>query len=119
MVPKQGMAWRLGLALYALLIAAGSLGPAGAEDVGVSDKLAHFIAYAALAVLAWQAFPTRWGLACAGAFAWGVAMELLQAVVPGRFCSGLDLLANAGGVLLGVALMLLWRRLRPLLSAVH
>lgn len=119
MAAEQGRGWRLPLALYALLIAAGSLGPVGASSVDVSDKLAHFAGYAVLAVLACQAFPARRLQACAGALAWGGLMELLQALVPGRSCSWLDMLANAGGVLLGAALVQLWRRLRPPLPSSH
>lgn len=76
-----------------------------------SDKLVHFIAFAALA------FPLartgRFGLlpVVIGASAFGCAIELIQP----RFNRGADVndwIADVAGVVLGIGLGLLYRRLR-------
>jgi VanZ family protein len=84
-------------------------------ETGMSDKLGHFMAYGALALLGW--------LACAkettrrrimiGLVIYGAALEGLQMLVPGRFFSTLDMIANALGVGAAYAVLFLiarWRR---------
>lgn len=74
-------------------------------DPGISDKFAHFAAYAALALAG--------GIACrgsglviilaAGLLLLGIGLEFVQAFIPGRSASGYDGLANAIGIALGSA----------------
>ncbi|MCC7008379.1 MAG: VanZ family protein [Acidobacteria bacterium] len=72
----------------------------------VSDKTAHFAAYAVLAaLLLWGTSNVRWAgvgwrsglLAIAGAAAYGVFDELHQAFVPGRSTSFDDWVADVSG----------------------
>ena len=74
-------------------------------DPGISDKFAHLLAYAALALAG--------GIACrgsrlviilaAGLLLLGIGLEFVQAFIPGRSASGYDGLANAFGIALGSA----------------
>ena len=70
------------------------------------DKIEHFGAYAALAAGAVQLFQRRlsWGFVCVLLVLMGIALEYLQAQMGlGRMLDRQDALANAVGVLLGLA----------------
>lgn len=72
----------------------------------VSDKLEHFIAYAALSAGAVQLFARRlsWGLVCVLLVLLGIGLEFLQAKMAlGRMLDRYDALANTLGVLTGLA----------------
>jgi len=77
-----------------------------------NDKVKHFLSYAILAHLGCQAGLTwikRYAL-CALTFAVSVLIEFLQPLT-GRDFELLDMAANFGGIILGIALMqaYLWR----------
>jgi len=93
---------------WTLLIALGSLWPGvGTPPVAQLDKLEHAAAYLVLALLYLRVF-RRAATALGLAFLVGLSIELLQAAVPGRFCSAWDLAANSAGLALGA-----WIRSRP------
>ncbi|MFN7055570.1 VanZ family protein [Hyphomonas sp.] len=99
--------------LTALAIAWLSLIPAeGVPAPQVSDKIRHFVAYAALALpfTVWMGV-RRWLAAAVIAAVYGAAMEVAQALAPtGREGSFGDAAANAGGALIGaLAARLIWR----------
>jgi VanZ family protein len=100
-------AWKAAIALLATAIVLGSLlpMPETATPAGL-DKLEHFFAYFALALLASGiATPARLRVVMARAFALGAAVEGLQAfVTTTRSADWADLLANALGVLAAWAL---------------
>jgi len=115
--PPRHRAARLALGGYAALLAFGSLWPAGMPSV--ADPLAwmrptwqnvlHVPAYAGLVVLLAAAWPLdarrrAAGLAAraAACVVFGTAMELAQAVIPGRTGSLTDALLNVVGVALGL-----------------
>lgn len=87
--------------------------------VASNDKVGHFIAYGTLMLhlgLLFAGNPKRLLIAGAFAFIYGGLMEFGQSFVPGRSVSGLDLLANTGGVIIGYGLTLLFgKRVRKLL----
>ncbi len=88
----------------------GSLQP-GVELPGQlwnADKVYHLFAYAWLALLPFAVFQVPRAALCAALamFGLGVVLELLQSLIPGRFASGMDMLANALGVGLGIGLAL-------------
>jgi VanZ family protein len=73
----------------------------------IYDKLQHILAFFTLGWLADHAFPgpgrqRRWFILLLG---YGLALELIQAVIPGRYFSLLDLGADA----CGLALYLIYR----------
>lgn len=83
---------------------------------GVSDKIEHFVAYAALTCagrLGHPERPTAWALAVT-VIAYSIGIELAQSFIPGRMMSGWDVVANTGGTVIGLALSwLILRRLPP------
>lgn len=85
-------------------IAVFSLWPEGfVPDTYMLDKLAHFSAYAALAIVP-AVFTTSWRTLLwitAGLIAVGTGMEAAQHLLPHRWASYSDLAANIAGVLTG------------------
>ena len=80
---------------------------------GLNDKVLHFSAYTLLAAVPVFGFPLRTGLPAAAAMILlGAILDLAQNFVPGRSFDLYDILANTLGVLIGIALGLLTRRLR-------
>jgi len=76
------------------------------EVPGGFDKVEHFTAYAALAAGAVQLFQRRlsWGFVCVLLVLMGIVLEYLQARMGlGRMLDRQDALANAIGVLIGLA----------------
>jgi len=96
------------IALAAILVA--SLSPVdSAGDPGSADKTMHVIAYA-IAVIPLAAAPLKSRLRIAlGALIWSGTIELVQPLV-GRSASFSDLMANATGVLLGLFVAVMFRR---------
>ena len=97
--------WSLGC-LLALGVAAGSLTPSGILDiVSVSDKIQHAFAYFVL--MFWFSGLFRrerhWILAVA-ILAFGFGLELAQTGTSSRSFDLTDAAANAGGILLALAL---------------
>jgi VanZ family protein len=86
--------------------------------VNMWDKSEHFIAYAVLATVCLTLFPGRLARIVAGCIGFGVAIEILQAIMGfGRDGDWRDALANSIGVLLavGVERLARWlaRRVAP------
>ncbi len=87
-----------------LAVIALSVIPQGAmPDTGLSDKLGHMAAYATLALAGGIAYRGARSLLilAVGLLLLGAGLELVQALLPGRFASGYDLLANLVGISLG------------------
>ncbi len=78
----------------------------------LSDKVQHLAAYAVLAVLGGFGFAAgrRVGRVALALFALGVAMEIVQSFVPGRFAGLDDVVANSTGILIGCGLALIVNR---------
>ena len=75
---------------------------------GLSGKMNHIMAYAALTVAGGMAYRGGWALAilALGLVLMGAGLELIQAVLPSRSASGYDALANAVGMALGSTVVL-------------
>jgi hypothetical protein len=120
-MPSDTRRNRIGAGAWLAAMAAvivGELLPATSEpivligELGVSDKVIHFAAYALLAFIPVLAFRLRTGLLCAVAMiALGVALEFAQRLSPGRMFEVADMVANALGVLAGAAAALAARAL--------
>jgi VanZ family protein len=119
-----GWLWRWGPALAAMaaIFLASSIPDVGPLPADMSDKTAHFIAYAILGVLVIRAVSgARWSgcTAAAGWTAWAVTAayggsdEWHQFFVPGRTPSVLDVAADAAGAALGVLAVVGVARARP------
>lgn len=93
--------WMAGILLVSLL-------PGGPATPGGTTW--HLAGYGVLGILwgQWQAAWLVWVLATA----YGAAIEGLQWLIPGRLAEASDLLANALGVLAGVAIAGIWARVR-------
>lgn len=91
-----------------------ALRPITAEEwFSGQDKLLHFAAYASFYLWGGASFPdARWRLPAA-LLAYGVAIELLQALTPYRTMSFADAVANALGLVLGAVLLRVVRRRWP------
>ena len=112
--------WRPGYFAIAVafLIAVGSLMPA--EDAGSlpgSDLAHHVFAYFLLSLFAVLAVTGRLntGVALMGAMALGVSLELIQPLV-GRVSDFHDVMANAAGVVAGLAAATGFRHVQQRLS---
>jgi VanZ family protein len=106
MLARLVLAWRLLAWGTALAILVGSLWPSMPPvPGGVSDKLLHYLAYVALALVFTAAFSRRHWLAIAlGLALFGGAIELLQHWLPGqRAGEWRDLAANLAGIATGLA----------------
>jgi VanZ family protein len=91
-----------------------SLRPITAEEwFSGQDKLLHLAAYAGFYLWGGASFPdARWRLPAA-LLAYGIAIELLQALTPYRTMSFADVVANALGLVLGAVLLRVARRRWP------
>jgi VanZ family protein len=108
-----------------LLVITGSLLPASSpviRAVGrlpVNQKVLHFCGYTWLALLALLTIKRR-SVAVMAAFAMillGVALEFGQRLVPGRAFEIRDMFINGFGVLTGIAIGILSRRIAPAVSS--
>ena len=108
--------------LWAVLICCvvvGSLLPAASPvivavgRVHISLKVLHFCAYTSLALIALVAVRRRSAavLAALAMILLGVALEFGQKLVPGRSCEIRDMFINGAGVLTGIAIGFLSRRI--------
>ena len=104
-----------------LLVIIGSLLPASSpliravERLPVSQKVLHFCAYTWLALLALLAIKRR-SLAVLAALVMillGVTLEFGQKLVPGREFEVRDMFINGAGVLTGISIGILSRRMVP------
>ena len=70
----------------------------------VWDKAQHFLAYAALGGVGWLGYPDRRHMIMLffGLMALGIGLEAAQTLVPGRFPSVVDAMANTLGALAGL-----------------
>jgi VanZ family protein len=102
------------LALAVLSLAPGEALP----DTGVSDKLEHFAAYGVLSLMGMYAYPDKSRLwwVITGLVLYGISLETLQILVPSRFFSIGDIIANTLGVLSGYGLIFLMGKLRRRVS---
>jgi len=98
------MTLKISLVLIILGIAYLSLTPLDTITIG-NDKVSHFIAYGVLmtnvGLLAYDK-KRRFIFGIVLCLLYGALIEVGQHFVPGRFMSGMDMVANAGGVALGI-----------------
>ena len=91
-----------------------SLAPHDAiPEVDVWDKLGHFSAYAVLAMCGGLAFPTGRAEVAVGVLivAYGCILEIAQLYIPGRSGTVEDAIADGLGVMVGVGIVRILRRI--------
>lgn len=103
-----------GLFYLVAIFVGGSL-PSGGGPAQVSDKTLHFVVFLPFSILVARAFSYYWPgdrplVRCTKASAFasliGGLLELWQFLLPHRSCEFLDWVADSGGALWGVALIL-------------
>ncbi len=106
--------WRALLGLLAVIAAyfAFRPGPGVAPSFTGADKIEHLLAFGAMASAGALGFAAA-GRVAAGLLGYGVFIELVQLGIPGRDASGADVLADAAGIALGLALVAALRRHWP------
>jgi VanZ family protein len=90
----------------------------GIGRLHIGLKVLHFCAYASLALVPLVAIRRRPAavLAALAMILLGVALEFGQKLSPGRSCEIRDMFINGAGVLTGIAIGILSRRIIPLAS---
>ena len=115
--PRRSFAW-LTAALFVYVSWEALRPDPGGSSIDQLDKLLHFMAFATLAVSSALASSrgrrSHWTIA-ALLLLYGALIEIVQAYVPGRDSSWLDLMADGVGIAAGLGLVTLLRRL-PLLQ---
>lgn len=102
---------RIAFYLASALIGALSLAPSAAlPPTTIGDKAEHVIAYAALAVLGGATAERGILRTILGLAAFGITLEFLQALSPGRSPDALDALADIIGACLGGGAVMAVRR---------
>ena len=111
----------LTLLIIIAVIAYLSITPVETISIG-NDKVGHFIAYASLMInlgLLTYSNRKKYMLVIVLALFYGGSLEIIQHYVPGRFMSIYDMLANSGGVLLGVLIInFFYKKMKLLLEKV-
>jgi VanZ family protein len=113
-IPLQRLSRAVFVAYLAAITFASLAPPRNLVGVGHYDKWFHLAAYVGLALVAWPALRSqasfRWGLLALALF--GVGLEYLQSLIPGRDPSLWDGAANVAGLLVGGGAILGIQRLR-------
>ncbi len=94
--------WLLAFAMAAILVLA--LLPPGTVPEPAGDKVNHVLAFASLTLLCHGALSGRPRRVTVLMIGFGALIELLQALTPYRQFSVLDLVADAVGITLGLAI---------------
>jgi VanZ family protein len=107
--------WVPVVAWAALIFVLSSIPNLSTAEGWIGDFLssgAHAVEYAIFGALLLRAVGAR-ALAFAAGFAYAITDEIHQSFVPGRFASGIDLVVDAVGLLVGIALLERIRRWQP------
>ena len=97
------LSWMVFFVGLLAVIALSVMPPGAIPNTGLSDKMGHMAAYAALALAGGIAIRGARSLLMlvAGLLLLGLGLELVQALLPSRLASGHDILANVVGITLG------------------
>jgi len=112
---QQITAWRLLLAVALAFAVTMALVPRPPQLVDVGDKWQHMAAFAALALLAANAYPTEPLFRIGERLAFlGAMIEVAQSIPAlHRDCDIMDWLADTGAIAAVLLMVALWRRIRP------
>ena len=106
--------WRALLAVLAVVTASFAFrpGPGPAAEFTGADKLEHLLAFGSMACVGRLGFAAL-GPVAAWLLGYGVFIEVMQMGIPGRDASVADVVADACGIALGLALVTGLRRRWP------
>jgi VanZ family protein len=97
--------WRVALVVLLCVISVLALSPTPPREADLGwDKLNHLAAFGALAVTASLGFGRAWARVGVSLLGYGALIEVVQAFIPNRSSDWDDLLADAVGIVLGLAL---------------
>jgi len=103
--PAAARWWRGLLLVLLCVITLLALAPAPPKDADLGwDKLNHFAAFAALAVVAARGYARAPLAVASGLLAYGALIELLQSLTPSRSAEWGDLFADGIGIGIGLLL---------------
>lgn len=113
--------WQLLLAVLVAMVCFLAFAPHPPDEASLGwDKLNHAVAFAVLALVGRFGFPATRGQALGvalGLLAFGVLIELVQGLVPGRSSEWADLAADSLGIVAGMGLAQPWLRMARLRRA--
>ncbi|WBY02088.1 VanZ family protein [Ramlibacter tataouinensis] len=98
--------WRLAFAACLAVVLALALMPIDQRLPSTGwDKSDHLLGFVVLTLLGVRAFPQRKSRVAIALLAYGIAIELLQALTPYRFAEWRDVVADAAGI--GLAMLVI------------
>jgi VanZ family protein len=107
------LVWTSALVVFLVITLLSLSPPESGIEIPGNDKVGHFLAYFAfsfnLCLLARRNVHLVWIFPMI--IGYGILIEFLQGLIPGRMPSGLDVLANSTGVLVGSTLYFLVNKL--------
>ena len=110
--PAVARWWRGLLLVLLCVITLLALAPAPPKEADLGwDKLNHFAAFAALAVVATLGYARTTVAVAIGLLAYGALIELLQSLTPSRSAEWADLVADGIGIGIGLLVAALLARL--------
>ena len=110
--PAVARWWRGLLLVLLCVITLLALAPAPPKEADLGwDKLNHFAAFAALAVVATLGYARATVAVAIGLLAYGALIELLQSLTPSRSAEWADLVADGIGIGIGLLVAALLARL--------
>jgi VanZ family protein len=78
-------------------------------DIQVNDKVGHALAYFVLMLNGGLAYgKDRYRKLALGLFLFGLLIEIIQGLVPGRTSSLFDLVANSSGIVFGLSILFIF-----------
>lgn len=109
--PRWRGGWRLLLVLLVLVISWLAFSPRPPVVLSTGwDKSNHMLAFFTLAFVMRLGFRGHWSLTALSLLGYGVLIELVQSMVPGREADAMDVLADSLGLLPGLLLAMALQR---------
>lgn len=102
-IPRK-LVWWAAVAVFLVITVLSLLPPKSGVEIPGNDKVGHFMAYFVFTVNCSLLTVRRGQLLWVLPFMilYGVLIEFLQGLIPGRMPSGLDVVANSSGVFIGI-----------------
>ena len=118
-IPRK-LVWWAAVTVFLVITVLSLLPPKSGVEIPGNDKVGHFLAYFVFtfncSLLIVRRRQLLWVLPLV--ILYGVLIEFLQGLIPGRMPSGLDVLANSSGVFIGILVYFIiqkrkWLKVEP------